>query len=273
MKIHHLNCGSLCPVGGRLVTGKSGPANLVCHCLLIETEAGLVLVDTGFGEADIAHANTRLARTFRWITRPTLDPSETAIAQVKSLGFSPQDVQHIVVTHLDLDHAGGLSDFPHAKVHLLADEFEAALNPLTYNERQRYMQTHWAHDPHWVTHSPTGESWMGFECVRDIAGLPSEILIVPLKGHTRGHSGIAVEVGQGESQWLVHAGDAYFHHGEMEERPHCPTGLRIFQGRIAVNDRMRKHNQKRLRELKSEKSAALSLFCAHDPHEFESHLR
>jgi len=256
----------MCPYGGRLIGGKPGRAEMVCHCLLIETEAGLVLVDTGFGEDDISKTNGRLARSFRWLTRPALDLKETATAQIKALGFSPNDVQHILLTHLDVDHAGGLSDFPQAKIHVLADEFEAALNPQTYKERQRYVQAQWAHDPNWVTHHPVGESWMDFECVRDIAGLPSEILFVPLYGHTRGHSAIAVEIGKGgESEWMLHAGDAYFHHGEMERTPHCPSGLRIFQAQLSVNDRQRKKNQERLRKLKAEKGDALKLFCAHDP--------
>ena len=58
MRIHHLNCGTDCPLGGALFDGRSvGPlGRLVCHCLLIETDAhGLVLVDTGYGLRDVAH--------------------------------------------------------------------------------------------------------------------------------------------------------------------------------------------------------------------------
>jgi hypothetical protein len=53
MRIHHVSCGTMCPVGGRLVDGFSRglTAKLVCHCLLVETEQGLVLVDTGFPRA------------------------------------------------------------------------------------------------------------------------------------------------------------------------------------------------------------------------------
>ena len=51
MRVHHLNCGLMAPLGGALFDGVSaGPtAKLACHCLLIETGQGLVLVDTGFG--------------------------------------------------------------------------------------------------------------------------------------------------------------------------------------------------------------------------------
>jgi glyoxylase-like metal-dependent hydrolase (beta-lactamase superfamily II) len=41
--------------------------------------------------------------------------------------YDPKDVRHIVLTHLDFDPAGGLGDFPHATVHMLADERDYAV--------------------------------------------------------------------------------------------------------------------------------------------------
>ena len=54
--MHHLNCGTMCPWGRRLLNGDGGwlePGRLVCHVLLIESSDGLVLVDTGFGTEDV----------------------------------------------------------------------------------------------------------------------------------------------------------------------------------------------------------------------------
>lgn len=68
MKIHHLNCGCMCPLGGAFYDGfsKGLKAHLVCHCLLIETDRdGLVLVDTGFGRQDIHTPGSRLSGFFR----------------------------------------------------------------------------------------------------------------------------------------------------------------------------------------------------------------
>ena len=104
-----------------------GPAaKLVCHCLLIETDkAGLVLVDTGFGTRDVAR-HGRIAPFFRFLNQPQFRSEETAVAQIRALGHDPADVRHIVVTHLDFDHAGGIEDFPNARVHLLSREKEVA---------------------------------------------------------------------------------------------------------------------------------------------------
>jgi glyoxylase-like metal-dependent hydrolase (beta-lactamase superfamily II) len=274
MKVHHLNCATMCPVGGRLITGQGGltePGRMVCHCLLVETPAqGLVLIDSGLGLADVANPAARLGREFMLITGARLDAEETAVRQVERLGYRPEDVRHIVVTHLDLDHAGGLSDFPQAQVHLHADELAAATRPATLLERKRYRPLHWAHGPHWVSHraAPRGEPWFGFECVRDLPGLPPEILMVPMPGHTRGHAAVAVQAREG---WMLHAGDAYFFRAEMEAtRPWCPAGLALFQRVVEMDRRARLLNQVRLRKLRQQQGDAVRVFCAHDPVELEA---
>lgn len=64
--------------------------------------------------------------------------------------------------------------------------------------------------------------------MRELAGVPPEILLVPLAGHTLGHAGIALERTGGS--WILQAGDAYFYHAEMDlQRPRCTPGLRFYQ--------------------------------------------
>jgi len=270
MKVHHLNCATLCPYGGRLLSGKGGlasPARLVCHCLLIECDAGLVLVDSGLGLRDVRSPELTIGRQFLGFARPRLDPNETAIRQIERLGFSAGDLGHVVLTHLDLDHAGGIQDFPKARVHVLADEKEAALAPRTRLERARYIGAHWEHGPDWRVYRPRCEPWFGFECVRQLDGLPPEILFVPLRGHTRGHAGVAVDTGQG---WLLHAGDAYFHRGEMDpDRRRCPPLLDAFQRIVEIDGQARMRNQERLRVLSRENAGEVRVFSAHDPMELE----
>lgn len=253
------------PFGRRLLDGtgrylESG--RMVCHCLLIETPDGLVLVDTGFGLDDIAEPHATLPAVFRQVVRPVLDPAETAARQVEAMGFARDDVRHIVLTHLDLDHAGGLRDFPHAQVHVSAAELDAARAPITLNEKQRYRSAQWAHNPAWVEHETTGETWHGFAAVRELKGLPPEILMVPLGGHTRGHAGVAVDTGSG---WLLHAGDSYFHRNQMHGS--CPPGLRAFQYVVQADLTTRLANVARLRELARDPD--VTVFSAHDAVEFE----
>jgi glyoxylase-like metal-dependent hydrolase (beta-lactamase superfamily II) len=273
MRIHHLNCGTCCPAGGRLFDGTSDSpfGHLVCHCLLIETDAGLVLVDTGFGTRDIAHPTRRLSPFFLTLNNIQLRREETALAQVRALGFDPADVRHIVVTHLDFDHAGGLEDFPNAAVHVTAREREVADERAggAFVGTRRYRPQQWDDMQDWRLYPfGGGERWFGFDAVRDLQGLPPEILLVPLAGHTWGHAGVAVQEDSG--RWLLHAADAYFYRGEIgSERYSCPPGLRGYQRMMEVDRAARLQNQQRIRQLSLDHGDEVRIFCAHDAVEFE----
>ncbi len=257
----------MCPPASGLLLGRES-AHMVCHCLLIETESGLVLVDTALGLNDLQAESHRGVRRQLGLLRPKLDPEETMARQVERLGYRREDVRHIVLTHLDVDHAGGLLDFPKARVHVYAKEHAAAVvERRLLRERMRYHAVQWAHGPDWKLYEVTrGEQWFGFECVRQLEGLPPEILLVPLVGHTQGHCAVAVDRGD---TWLLHAGDAYFFHGEMDvAHPHCPWGLRTFQTLLELKRQERLHNQERLRELARAQAGKVQVFCAHDEEEW-----
>lgn len=147
MRVHHLNCGTLRPPSQRLVNGAGSPwrtGRMVCHCLLVETGTGLAMVDTGIGMGAVADPQTWLGSRFLRLNRPLLDPQETALRQIISLGHTAGDVQHIVLTHLDRDHAGGIADFPNAKVHVYGPELHAAQTRTTTREQSRYLSALWA---------------------------------------------------------------------------------------------------------------------------------
>ncbi len=274
MRIRSLNCVSMCPPGRRLMDGRAGahgPAVLVCHCLLVETGDRVILVDTGFGLEDVRHPE-RLSTLFRKVLcRPRLREEDTAVRQLAGLGIHPEEVTDIVLTHLDFDHAGGLDDFPRATIHLLEAEAQAAELQRTWHDRARFRPSQWASRDRWRTYAPTGERWKGFDAVSELAGLPPELLLVPLPGHTVGHAGIAVRDGE---RWLLHAGDAYFFRDEMHpSRPRCTPGLRFYQWFMEVDRRLRLDNQERLRELRRRHGGDVRIFCAHDLVELEALAR
>ena len=260
LKVHHLNCAS---IQGLSVLGQ----HLVCHIMAIETLAsGLVLVDTGLGTADYANIASRLGSGFSKVyARPRLDPSLAAIHQIRALGFAPSDVRHIVQTHLDLDHVGGLSDFPDATVHVHATELAAAKARKGIKARGRYRPPMWAHNPRWQTYETGGEEWFGFETVRALKGLPEEILMVPLVGHTHGHVGIAVDSVNG---WVLGAGDAYFDAREVKQPTRqCAPGPALFQLVVTTEFATRRQNQDRLRALHADRPE-IAMFGAHNPFEY-----
>ena len=268
MRIHHLNTGTMCPIGRRLVNGTGSifqRARMVCHCLLAETSDGLALIDTGIGLDDIGEP-MRLGRKWVRQCKPLLDPAETAVEQVKELGFEPADVRHVLLTHLDRDHAGGVPDFPRAKVHVHRSEYDMAVAGRIAAPAGRYIAGQWRHGPDWNLHGDDGEDWFGFKGVRALGDREADVLMIPLPGHTLGHCGIAV---RGQSKWVLHAGDAYFFHGELEPKPRMPFVLGMFQRRADMDRERRLANLARLRALKAAHGADVEIVNSHDPVDYD----
>lgn len=206
MAIHFLNCGTMRPYFPQVENGVT--------CLLVETNHGPVLVDTGFGTRDYLSPSHSM-NFFLLLMRASRDVHETAFHQVQRLGFRPEDVQHIIQTHLHLDHAGGLPDFPGAQIHVLKDEYEHVKSHRSWE----YHPEHWAHGPKWALHEVKGDKWFDFDAMKLIDFEP-EIWFVPLIGHTPGHTAVAIKHGQG---WVLHAGDAVPFDMKVNEVPEWIT--------------------------------------------------
>ncbi len=263
MKVFHLDCGTMSPLGGRLLN--RSPAKVVCHCLLIETDKELIMVDGGVGTADMK--NVRRLGPMRFLLNLKRDVNDTAAEQIKKLGYRAEDVRHIMITHLDLDHAGGLPDFPEASVHVLRPEYEAAMHPKHFKERERYRRCHFTHDPRWVVYdTPAREDWFGLNCIAEDDRLPEGIVLVPLPGHTRGHCGVAIKT---PDRWLLHAGDAYYHERRMEPSGGCTPGFIAFEYFAHINHRQAMAQVKYLRNLVNSHKDEVEVFCTHDPNELE----
>lgn len=237
------------------------------YCLLVESSDGLVLVDTGFGTKDYTQP-TLLMRLFLAALRTPRDLQKTAVRQVERLGYTHRDVYHIVLTHLHLDHAGGLQDFPEALVHLHRNEYEAAQHPRGLLERF-YLSEHWAHGPHWRLYERGEVNWFGFEAIRILPGVSPEILLVPLHGHTRGHCGVVVAT---DSGWLFHCGDAASPlHRAVDLHAHSQGDqpLNIMGDKLARN--LIGPHVPRLRALLRDHGDQVEVISSHDAYSFSRH--
>ena len=252
MKVHHLNCGTMRP-----------PAidALVCHVLLVESDSGLVLVDAGFGSLDCENP-ARFGQIRRHIIRPVFDPAETALRQIQTLGFERSDVRHIIVTHFDADHIGGIADFPDAQIHVTTAEAVGAMRPRSYRDRIRFRPAQWAHGPKIIEHDVDGEAWRGFAAAKELSVIAPGFVLVSLPGHTRGHACVAVDAGH---RWILHSGDAFYHHGTIEGTPQVPTLTARLEKMIAFDRKKVIDNHSRLAELYRRKDPDLMIVCAHDP--------
>lgn len=245
--VRHLNCGTL-----------HRPPNprAACHCLLLDAGGRLALIDTGIGLADVRDPVGRVGREAIDAAGFLFREEETAARQLERLGFRPADVTDAILTHADPDHAGGLTDFPHARVHVSAEERAAVErgNP-------RYRPPQFAHGPDWRPLPPAGERWFGLEARR--VPLPAgEVLLVPLFGHTLGHCGVAVRQGD---RWLLHVGDAYYLRVELSTDDHPIAALTAAR---AEDNAARLASLAELRRLARDHGERIDLVGYHDFTEF-----
>jgi glyoxylase-like metal-dependent hydrolase (beta-lactamase superfamily II) len=146
------------------------------NCLLVETPAGRVLVETGIG----ARLDDK-ARAMRRYEGPWIVPA------LRAAGFDATTVDVVAMSHLHFDHAGGLlaSDgaraFPRARIVAQRAEWEIALgsNPrlvASYVQPELELVRDWG-----------AEGWADGE--REL--LPG-VSVVPTGGHSAGHQAIVV---------------------------------------------------------------------------------
>jgi len=257
-QIHHLNCGTGHPVGASILVPEL--SEIACRVLMIETTEGIVLVDTGALGQD-----TRETLYDRSIEKGFFrfsDISQSALSQIKKLGFRANDVRDIILTHLDSDHINGIGDFPLATIHLTSREFSYKDLPLTAINRFRYRKASLLNDRTVMAHAwSSGERWNGFECVRPLHPKLTEIAMISLPGHTIGHCGVAVE---SNGRYVVHAGDAFYHASEVIPDGSVSYGFAQFRKMIDFDHRIARANLEHLRSLKEKLGDQLLLVCAHD---------
>lgn len=276
IKIHHLNYGVLRPYGlfpfsTIPINGTGewfGKGSGVLHGLLIDSDGGLILVDTGFGTRDLSKP-TRLESLFLSVIGMKRSLAQSAAWQVTAKGYHPDEVTQIFLTHMHLDHAGGLADFPNAKIHVFDAEKEAADKPRNIFGRLGYLPRQWAHNPNWGVHRLAGEVWNNLACTLPVRFGDVRLRFVPFTGHSAGHCALLVELP--DDKFIMHAGDSYAYHGQIENPPHLPPYAQKFMplfNLFKVTRSLYIHSKK-IQKLKELLGDNLTVFCSHDPFEYE----
>ncbi len=217
------------------------------------------MVDSGFGSDDIANPALRIG-PLRHVLRPALAEVETAAHQIDHLGFRRDDVRNIIATHLDFDHIGGISDFPDALVHTTSAEAFGALRSRSARERFRYRREQIARSVTFVEHDPVGEQWRGFAAAKELTEIAPGIVLLALPGHSRGHACVAVDAGH---RWVLHAGDAFYHHHTIDGQGRAPAVVAMTEIAFAHNRKQVRDNHARLSELYRRSDPDLLIVNAH----------
>lgn len=108
--------------------GSNDPVTLPCPSYLIEHPKGLVLFDTGCHPKVVDDPAGYWGPI--WAQIPVKFPREMTVDnQIKGLGYKLEDVKYVVISHLHLDHSGGMFMFPHAKFLIMENELRYAYWP------------------------------------------------------------------------------------------------------------------------------------------------
>jgi glyoxylase-like metal-dependent hydrolase (beta-lactamase superfamily II) len=241
-RIHALLNGR-CAVAGDHALNDGDPNEIwpfVLYVWLIEGADRPILVDAGLTNVD--EMNNGAAHV---MAEPiTQAPEETSTAQLAKRGIKPEDVGHVIVTHLHFDHVDDLENYSNAKYVVSRRGLEAALRVRAQG------------DPGWAP-------WKTLDLLegpaRDRTLAVDDAEIVPgvrtmwFGGHSRCSQGVAVDTADGVA---VIGGDTICLYEHFEQRRAIGIIEDLAEGLAAVD---------RAREV------ADIILPGHDPRVLERH--
>lgn len=185
------------------------PAFLIHH-----PSAGPVLVDTGLHPSIATDPEANLGRLAASFTRPVVTKGEDVPARLRAKGGEPSAIRTVVLTHLHVDHASAVSEFPGATFVVSKAEWEdATTGLLPILKYYRPQQFDHALDFRTVDYgSDAINSFSTFGRSFDLFG-DGSIVLVATPGHSAGHQSVILRTGTGP--FLI-AGDAIFLENQLD---------------------------------------------------------
>jgi N-acyl homoserine lactone hydrolase len=168
----------------------------------IEHPEGVIVVDTGSG----AHLKSlpRWHPYFQFAVHFDIEPEQEVGPQLRNLGIGARDVKTVVLTHLHVDHDGGLAHFALSRI--VADRGEVARAAGIRGTLVGYLPQRW---PSWFDPQPL--SWQEARCGPFAHSAPitnaGDVIAVATPGHTPDH--VSILVHDGERQIML-AGDTSY---------------------------------------------------------------
>lgn len=178
------------------------PAYIVEH-----PGAGVILIDTGFHASLADDPKANLGPVLGRLFSPKMEPKDAMPDQLRARGLDPADVAVVVMTHLHVDHASGVAQFPDAMFIVSEREWRAAAEEKGVTAG--YVRRQFDHAFDWRTVDFDGEdvsSFAGFGRTLDLFG-DGSVRLAYTPGHTLGHMSVVLRTRSGE--FLVAADAAY----------------------------------------------------------------
>jgi N-acyl homoserine lactone hydrolase len=186
---------------------------LPTYSWVIEHRDGVIVVDTGQG-THLLETGKSLHPYLRWEVAFRIEHEEEIGPQLRYLGIGPRDVKRVVLTHLHMDHDGGLSHFPNSEILVSPGELRTARG---WAGRIRgYLPNRW---PSWFDPVPldlAAEPFGPFAASRRLTA-DGDVVAVATPGHTADHLSVVVLDGD---DTLFLAGDASYNENRFAEMRH-----------------------------------------------------
>lgn len=176
--------------------------------LLEHPTAGPILVDTGLHPCagDRLRDNFGRVNAYSFRTLRT-SPEQSVPVQLRARGIDPADVALVLMTHLHVDHASAMSEFPHARFICSQAEWRAAT--ARFGVWSGYVQGQFPSASRVQTidfDAQASDQHRPFSRTVDLFG-DGSIKLLYTPGHTKGHVSVLVRLA-GREALLV--GDALY---------------------------------------------------------------
>lgn len=253
VKLHIMHCGevkvdralpykelsSVPPTNKR---GEKYQLWLPLSCYLIEHPMGLVVVDTGWHEDIRTQPKEHLGPDLYNSIDYKLPVGCSIKEQLSTKGLKPQDIDIVLISHLDIDHISG--------VPLLKGAKEFIVNEVEWRETNIHNKS-WFEDINVNTFSLQPIPYGPYKLGKDLFG-DGLIYLVYTPGHTVGQVSVLIRMNEG---WVLLTSDAGYSEKSWREL--------IIPG-YTVNEQQALHSLKWIQQF-SQREDCLSVIANHDP--------
>ena len=190
---------------------------------LVEHPSGPVLVDTGLHPSCAIDPKKNFGRVGALAFRGMkMGPNGTVRDQLLERGIEARDVRLVVMTHLHVDHASAMSEFPNATFVFSKREWEAATEGRGWQHGYHKPQFDHGFDYRTLDFEEADtDSYATFGRSFDLLG-DGSIRAVYTPGHTHGHMSVVLRLAEGREALV--AGDAIYTRHQLETE-HLPYRL------------------------------------------------
>lgn len=201
VRLFAMTCGWLTLPAKFILDGMEGKLRLPIPSYLIVHPKGKAIFDSGLHTSLQSDPAGRLG-AMASIAKVEFEPGEELGGRLAALDIGPQQITHLINSHLHFDHAGGNDQVPNAPLVIQKPEWQAAMDP-DLAQSNGFDRRDF----------DLGQDVMQIEGEHDLFG-DGSVTLFPTYGHTPGHQSLKLKLQRGD---VVLTGDACYMRKTLED--------------------------------------------------------